>query len=324
MNKTYFAYRLPHSSEVKYLKGDLVQRENITELMGRGIVLCDFHSEMIYQLENTEECDISEFQNHYSNRNNTNTSKETYSQSFERLQAEMEGGRFDKLVLTKIKEVPLSQDAKELYNKLNKTYLNTFNYYLSSPELGSWMGATPETLCEIKGDQVMAVSLAGTKKPDESWTDKEIEEQIYVTRYIEDKLQDLHCSNIEVDGPHSISAGPVQHLNTVITGTLLSREIWRKVIEDLHPTPATCGIPAKTSKDFIKDLEDHDRSIYTGFIGVFGDESKICFVNLRCMELFEDRATIFVGGGITKASTLEKEWQETERKASTLERILAK
>src|SRR5690606_25721016 len=97
---------------------------------------------------------------------------------------------------------------------------------------------------------------------------------------------------------------------------------WRKVIADLHPTPATCGIPAVKSKEFIRDIESHDRFIYTGFIGVFSDESKKCYVNLRCLEIFADSAVLYVGGGITASSTLEKEWLETERKAETLSRFL--
>ena len=184
------------------------------------------------------------------------------------------------------------------------------------------MGATPEKICEVEGNKATAISLAGTKVNGESWTDKEIEEQLYVTRYIEEKFKNLHCSNLKIDGPHNVQAGPVIHLQTTISCELLSREIWRKVIEDLHPTPATCGIPAVKSKSFIRDIEKHDRSIYTGFIGIFGDENKKCYVNLRCMELLENEAVLYVGGGITASSDLDREWEETERKAQTLEKFL--
>ena len=319
---TYFAYRLPHESEVHYLKGDLEKRDSLTEIYGRGILICDFNSENIYQLENIEEINLDEWEFHYGEQRNQTTDFETYEESFNALQEAIGSGRFEKIVLTKIKEVEMDVDPLSVFKEIKKNYLNTFNYMLSSPELGTWMGATPEMLCEIQDLKVTAISLAGTKIKSESWTDKEIEEQLYVTRFINERLKNLHCRNIKVDGPHNIQAGPVMHLHTTITGELLSREVWRKVLDDLHPTPATCGIPAVKSKEFIRDIETHDRSIYTGFIGVFNDVSKKCYVNLRCMEIFENKAVLYVGGGITAASNINREWQETERKAETLERFL--
>lgn len=313
---------MPHKSEVFYLKGKLVKRPSITELMGRGIVFCSFNSDQIYQLEDVSISNLEEFEFHYSKRNHQHTTHQEYADSFLKLKHEIDIGRFEKVVLTKIKKIPFIQHPSEVFLRLKKKYLNTFNYLLSSPELGTWMGATPEKLCEIEGKEVTAISLAGTKSKNEKWTDKEIEEQLYVTRFIKEKLASLHCRNVNVDGPHSINAGPVQHLHSSITAELMSKEIWRKVIEDLHPTPATCGIPSRTSREFINKIEGHDRVIYTGFIGIFEETKKSCFVNLRCMELFENEAALFVGGGITKSSELDQEWNETERKASTLEDII--
>lgn len=290
--------------------------------MGRGIVICSFHNDIICQLENIEKISASEWVTYYSNRQGQDTNKVEYEKYFTSVKKAIGQGRFEKVVLTKCKKVATDRVPMNIFHQLNRDYLNTFNYILSCPNLGSWMGASPEMLCEIEDDEVTAISLAGTKSAEEDWTNKEIEEQLYVTRFIQSKLRDLHCSSIEVDGPHNIQAGPVMHLKSIIKGKLISREAWRKVIEDLHPTPATCGMPAKTSQEFISSVEQHDRSIYTGFIGLFGEDKKQCFVNLRCMEFFEDQAVLFTGGGITKDSELEREWQETERKAGTLEKYL--
>ena len=48
------------------------------------------------------------------------------------------------------------------------------------------------------------------------------------------------------------------------------------------------------------------------------------YVNLRCMKLTAGIASIFVGGGITKDSIPEQEWQETIAKSKTMLGILAK
>ncbi|MBD3636434.1 MAG: chorismate-binding protein [Crocinitomicaceae bacterium] len=300
----------------------MVKRSSLTDLLGRGIVFCDFYSETIYQLEELEECGEAEWQIHCHNDHIQPTSHEEYTSGFEKLMTALRSGRFEKIVYTRTKKETLKRSLDEIFKDLNKNYLNTFNYFLSSPELGCWMGASPEKLCEIQDEKISAVSLAGTKNKSEKWTDKEIEEQLYVTRYIESVFKSLYCTNISIDGPHNLQAGPVQHLHTILSGTLPSREMWRKVIEDLHPTPATCGIPARKSKELIRDIEGYNRSLYTGFIGIFTDEFKQCYVNLRCMQILNQDVILYVGGGITAASEIEKEWQETERKARTLTQFL--
>ena len=118
-----------------------------------------------------------------------------------------------------------------------------------------------------------------------------------------------------------MSAGKIEHLKSEISAKLLSNSNWQSIVKSLHPTPAVCGIPTNTSKAFIHKNEKHSRAFYTGFIGVI-DENVNCFVNLRCMQLQECKAYLYLGGGLLKASTLEKEWEETERKANTLERFL--
>ena len=42
------------------------------------------------------------------------------------------------------------------------------------------------------------------------------------------------------------------------------------------------------------------------------------FVNLRCLRLKENSATLFVGGGVTKDSVPELEWEETVAKSRTI------
>ncbi|MGK0252454.1 MAG: isochorismate synthase, partial [Gammaproteobacteria bacterium] len=46
------------------------------------------------------------------------------------------------------------------------------------------------------------------------------------------------------------------------------------------------------------------------------------FVNLRCMQLREDTASVYVGGGITAASDPDAEWQETVHKLATMGKVL--
>ncbi|MBL4643762.1 MAG: chorismate-binding protein, partial [Flavobacteriaceae bacterium] len=46
------------------------------------------------------------------------------------------------------------------------------------------------------------------------------------------------------------------------------------------------------------------------------------FVNLRCMEINNTEVSIYVGGGITKESNSEKEWEETVAKSTIMLKVL--
>ncbi|MCB9224863.1 MAG: chorismate-binding protein [Crocinitomicaceae bacterium] len=321
MSEACFAYRLPEQNTVHYFKGQINQLQSIEDINEEGIVICSFDRSKIYQIQKIVSISPNEFKIHLPTLDAANTSKETYIHSYNEVINAIHSGRFEKIVLSKVKVIQKLIDPLKTFDLLNKKYSSTFNYLLSSEETGCWMGATPELLCSLEKGIVKTVSLAGTKLDEESWTNKELQEQLYVTEYIKDKLRNADAQQIVSDGPNTISAGPVNHLKTNLKADL-SEHNWKKVLDQLHPTPATCGIPTELSMNFIQETEAHNRSFYTGFIGVFEQDKKQAFVNLRCMQIFNDSVALYLGGGIISGSDQEKEWQETERKALTLEKVI--
>jgi len=203
-------------------------------------------------------------------------------------------------------------------------YSNAFVYYWFHPEKGTWMGATPETLVQSKGNSFTTMALAGTIKiTDDSaivWGAKEIHEQQVVTDYIKGKLVDLP---LQVSEPYTVKAGNVAHIRTDISGELTEQVRLQTLIERLHPTPAVCGIPVELSRQFIRTHEPYNREFYTGYLGEYNvaGQSKI-FVNLRCMKVLPSLISVYVGGGITTASIPLAEWQETCEKAKLMLRLL--
>lgn len=320
MSQAFFAYRFPGNEDVNYFTGR-IQKIDTIETADQGILVCSFDRSNIFHIKDLEKIDKQEFHFYYSKNVNNHVPKESYDQTFKDTLDNIKNGRFEKVVLSRTKKVAFESEIMDVFDRLNDKYHGSFNYLLSSVETGCWMGATPELLAEIKDDTLTSVSLAGTKIPEENWSEKEIEEQLYVTNYIKDIFLKLGAGKIEESGPKTISAGPVDHLKSVITANI-DPENWKKALEQLHPTPATCGIPTHSSMDFIKQTEHHDRLMYTGFIAVCEPHKKSAFVNLRCMELHPKEATLYLGGGITKKSNADREWQETERKAKTLEFVL--
>src|SRR5699024_6370065 len=98
-----------------------------------------------------------------------------------------------------------------------------FVYCWFHPQVGLWLGATPETLLKVTGKTLKTMALAGTKSamnnPQPEWTAKEMEEQQLVTDFIDERLRDkvhqLHIGPVE-----NIRAGNLWHLKCDLNGRL--------------------------------------------------------------------------------------------------------
>lgn len=257
-------------------------------------------------------------------------------------------GEFEKVVLSRQEKVGLSKaDSISIFKGLLSKYRSAFVYCWYHPKVGLWLGATPETLLKIDGNNFSIMALAGTQnfKGDLNveWKEKEKEEQQYVTDFIIKNLSPS-VNGIRVSETETTRAGNLLHLKTIISARLKPNSSLKKVISDLHPTPAVCGQPKEASKQFILKNETYNREFYTGFLGELNFENTISpragkrnienraytikktttqlYVNLRCMQLIGKTAVIYVGGGITKTSDPEKEWEETVSKSIVIKSIL--
>lgn len=254
--------------------------------------------------------------------------------NFERLVAKgiqaIENQEFKKVVLSRKEIIELEKfDLRATFEKLLQLYPNTFVYCYYHPKVGIWMGATPEQLVKANVNVFETMALAGTQKDYGSdeivWEKKEREEQQYVTDYIVDQLQEV-ALEVSVTEPYSIKAGSVWHLKTDIWGVLNAGFSLKQVVDLLHPTPAVCGLPKEASKAFILENENYDRAFYTGFLGELNTSfavdsvSSNLFVNLRCMQICDSQANLYMGCGITKDSIPENEWMESVNKSMTMKR----
>ncbi|WP_299799220.1 chorismate-binding protein [uncultured Maribacter sp.] len=259
---------------------------------------------------------------------------------------EIDKGNFNKVVLSRKIEVDCKDDYFEVYQRILSVYEKAFCYFWYHPKIGTWMGATPEILVKSSGSKFTTMSLAGTQNSvgndAPNWEEKELHEQQLVTDYIFDTLKDKVIS-LNSSERESVKAGQLWHLRTEMKGTFAPNK-FGNVLKALHPTPAVCGSPLKNAKKFILENELYNRTFYTGFLGELNMKSELSrnrnrknqensayrsvmktselYVNLRCMQLFKDKAEIYVGGGITAESIPEKEWEETALKSNTMFLVL--
>ena len=244
--------------------------------------------------------------------------KEAYLTSCNQLISNIKNGDLKKIILSRV--MPVSFEADKLirfFNSLIKTHVHAMVFIYSAGD-GIWLGASPEVFLELRNDRFKTMALAGSKPAGDSldWGKKEIDEQAYVSRYINQKLRETGI-DFEQSELATISAGPVAHLQTIFSGKI-DNKLFPEMIKNLHPTPAVCGIPKEKAMELIVKTEKHNRKDYTGFLGPVNEGKISLFVNLRSALVTQNILYLFVGGGITADSIADKEWEETGLKAKTL------
>ncbi len=331
-------YRFPGSNSINFAGGNIAELSFNNESVTGFLIAPFFRSEQkFWCIENKLQCELSDsefsklapsldfsYQDHPTSSSST---KEGYEALVERVLEYIALGKMQKAVPARMKQIDLKPGFSplNLFRSLSEAYPNAFVYLLSTPQTGTWIGSTPETLARIKNNKLSTLSLAGTRKSGTTnpFTSKENEEQAIVTGYIYDILQ-RYCTDIELDGPRTISAGNIFHLATYFNGILRSeyQSAHLRIIKELHPTPAVCGMPLHPAREFLLQHENFDRSFYSGFLGPVSPSAADLFVNLRCMQVFPHTALLYAGAGVVPGSVPEKEWLETEEKMNTLQRFL--
>ena len=238
--------------------------------------------------------------------------------------SKLANSNLNKFIYSRLKTVENTSnlDLPKYLITLSKKHNSAFVYLLHHQISGTWLGATPETLISWKGNKITTMALAGTQPNNgnsPTWTNKEKEEQEYVTQYIEKAFSQSQIE-YEKGAVHHVNAGPVFHLKTEISSKKNITYNQAKSLSNLlHPTPAVCGVPLDLAIQKIKEVETYNRAYYTGYLGLITPDKELnLFVNLRCMQVFKNQLALYLGGGITASSNAEKEWDETNFKAETL------
>lgn len=350
-------YRKPQSSDLKgilQINDTVYEVENYKET---GFVFAPFddsEGSILMPLKHANRIDsIYSIMEGFHPSKNEFTFKESEKKNHMRLISKginfIDKNIFKKVVLSRKETVTVSgSNFIQFFKNLLNYYASAFVYCWYHPKIGLWLGATPETLMKIEGHQFSMMSLAGTQDYNGTlnidWKDKEKQEQQIVTDFITSNLKPL-VKNIKISDAETVKAGNLVHLKTMIKASLnMDGFNLKHILSVIHPTPAVCGMPKQPAKKFIIENENYNREFYTGYLGELnfeqksGPRSKLknienqaytyskrstqLYVNLRCMQIKNKEAYLYIGGGITNTSNPEKEWEETVSKSKVIKNIL--
>jgi isochorismate synthase len=165
---------------------------------------------------------------------------------------------------------------------------------------------------DADADRRAAASLFGSEK--------DRREHATVVEWIADRLAP-HCRRLRVPRePSLVSTQTMWHLGTRIEGELRDpTEPSLRLVADLHPTPAVCGLPGDLARTVIAELEPFDRGFFAGAVGwcdARGDGRWL--LTLRCAELSGSTARLYAGAGIVPGSRPTQEAAETSAKFAAM------
>ena len=237
-----------------------------------------------------------------------------------------------KIVLSKTFNLKIDNSINwnNIIEKLNNRFPDCY-LFLIKKNNSIFFGSSPEMFLKVSDNIAEVESVAGSaarSKQIESdqaleeflkMSEKNIKEHTMVSDYISDILIKF-SNNVKIIEEKQIrKLDNIQHLITRISAKLHSEINVFELIDELFPTPAVCGVPKEKAKQIIKNLESHDRGLYSGLVGVF-DFEKNCelAVAIRSALVKDNLLTAFAGAGIISDSDAKEEFLEIKLKLDTI------
>lgn len=214
--------------------------------------------------------------------------------------------------------------------RLGRRYANC-NIFAIGDGDSTFLGATPEMLVSLQDNLASIDCLAGSaprgcnEAEDASLAralradEKELWEHDLVRRGIEQALRGVTTRLDVPTTPIVRSTASVQHLYTPMQAQVAPGHGLLDLVERLHPTPATAGLPRESALALIREQEGFDRGWYAGPLGWFDRHGNGEFaVALRSALVRGSQAWLFAGCGIVAGSDPEREYRESQVKMEAM------
>jgi len=237
-------------------------------------------------------------------------------------------GDLSKAVLARSREVALSasSDPVSILASLREAYPTCYRFLIDDGRGNAFLGASPERLVRLQGDEVSTEAVAGTQRCGPTDDEEELaralvtrakdrSEQGVVVRHLLETLGPV-CGTLEApEIPEVMRLPHLLHLRTRVRGLARQGAHVLDLVSRLHPTPAVAGWPRIQALDWIQRAESASRGWYSGAIGWVNAAGEGDFaVGIRAVGIRARSARVFAGAGIVEGSDPELEWNETELK----------
>lgn len=240
---------------------------------------------------------------------------DAYKKKFDYVIEKIKAGETYLLNLTQETNIEVEQSLPEIYKQANATFKLRYK--------DEFVCFSPERFVKIEASKIHTFPMKGTI--DASLLDaknkilsnkKELAEHIMVVDLLRNDLS-IKARNVKVEKfryTQEIEAGDKKLLqvSSHISGEL--EEDWHEnlgdILESLLPAGSISGTPKKSTVEIIENIEDYDRTYFSGVFGVYDGKSFDSGVMIRFIEKTKDGYVYKSGGGITLDSDAKEEYNE--------------
>ena len=267
----------------------------------------------------------------------SNIEKEEFEESVRKSKEYIFSGDAFQIVLSRRLEFRIHGSLIPFYKVLRTINPSPYMYFLKMKRC-KIVGSSPEMLVRVEGRTVETYPIAGTRP---RVKDNPIEDEVLAQELLCDpkecaehvmlvdlarndlgKVSEFGSINVpEFMRVHKYSH--VQHLVSRVVGRLRSNCDCYDAVRAVFPAGTVTGAPKVRAMEIIEELEPVRRGPYAGAVGYFSYNGNADFaITIRTLIVSGNRAFIQAGAGIVADSVPEKEWFETEHKASALLKAL--
>ncbi|WP_017471122.1 anthranilate synthase component I [Amphibacillus jilinensis] len=236
------------------------------------------------------------------------------------------------VVLSQRMKASFTVDPFTFYRRLRLANPSPYMFYIDF-ENYIVLGASPESLIKIKGDEVVTNPIAGTRPRGRTESeDLALAEQLLADqkeRAEHKMLVDLSRNDLgKVCQVHTIEVAKymeieryqhVMHIVSEVTGKLEKNMTGLDALIATLPAGTVSGAPKIRAMQIINALESKKRGVYAGSVGYINLNGDLDLaLAIRTMVVKGQTAYVQAGAGIVYDSDPASEYQETLNKAKSL------
>ena len=262
----------------------------------------------------------------------SNFTKDGFQEAVRKIKQYISAGEAIQVVLSQLLSKPTNLNSFEVYRSLRTVNPSPYMFYLDFQDF-QIVGASPEILVRVEGDNVMTRPLAGTRS-----RGKTEEEDLRLQKELQSDekeraehimLVDLGRNDIgRVSQPGSVKISElmdveryshVMHMVTHVQGKLRGDLTAFDALQACFPAGTVSGAPKIRAMEIIAQFEPEKRGPYAGACGYFSFSGNMDMaIAIRTIVMTKGTAYVQAGCGIVHDSVPEKEYEETLNKARAL------
>ena len=261
-----------------------------------------------------------------------NTKKEEYIRSVEKIKEYIAEGDTYQVNYTIKSRFELTGEIEKLFAQLLFTQSAKYIALINLNEK-IIISASPELFFKIEGNKITVKPMKGTigrgtnraadeiNKNELLLSTKDQAENIMIVDLLRNDIGKIcEYDSVQVNKKYEVeNYESIFQLTSTITGRLRTKSI-PEIIKNIFPCGSITGAPKLRTMEIINELENENRGIYTGSIGIFGNDFTAANVAIRTLEInkAQNTAELGIGSGIVWDSDPEKEYEEVMLKSNFL------